>query len=101
MGAEIGATCSVFPYDANMAVYLKATGREAIADAADKVAIELRPDDGATYDQLIEIDLDTLKPLINGPHSPDRAHRVGAAGVGAQARANDWPLEISASLIGW
>ena len=99
MGAEIGATCSVFAYDQNMAAYLKATGREAIADAADKVAVELRPDDGASYDQLIEIDLDALKPLINGPHSPDRAHKVGA-GVGAAARENDWPLEISAALIG-
>ncbi len=99
MGAEIGATCSLFGYDQNMAVYLKATGREAIADAADKVAEHLRPDDGATYDQVIEIDLDQLKPLINGPHSPDRANRVGAA-VGAEARANDWPLDISAALIG-
>jgi len=100
MGAEIGATTSIFGYDANMAAYLKATGREAIADAADKVAAELRPDDGALYDQLIEIDLDQLKPLINGPHSPDRAHRVGAAGVGAQAREHGWPLEVSSSLIG-
>jgi aconitate hydratase len=99
MGAEIGATCSLFPYDHNMALYLKATGREAIADAADKVADELRPDDGALYDQLIEIDLDQLKPLINGPHSPDRAHRVGKD-VGEQAEANAWPLEISAALIG-
>jgi aconitate hydratase len=100
MGAEIGATCSVFAYDDNIATYLKATGREAIADAADKVRDELRPDDGAQYDQLIEIDLDELKPLINGPHSPDRAHKVGAAGVGASARENGWPLEISSSLIG-
>ena len=99
MGAEIGATCSVFPYDHNMAMYLKATGREAIADAADRVAADLRPDDGASYDQLVEIDLDQLKPLINGPHSPDRANRVGA-GVGAEARANDWPLQISSALIG-
>ena len=100
MGAEIGATTSHFPYDVNMAAYLKATGREAIADAADKVADDLRADDGALYDQLIEIDLDELKPLINGPHSPDRAHKVGAAGVGAAARENDWPLEPSACLIG-
>jgi aconitate hydratase len=100
MGAEIGATTSLFPYDANMAAYLKATGREAIADAADAIAAELRPDDGALYDQLIEIDLDTLKPLINGPHSPDRAHRVGAAGVGAQAAEHGWPLAVSAALIG-
>src|SRR5215217_6552097 len=99
MGAEIGATTSLFPCDANMGAYLKATGREAIADAADKVADELRPDDGAFYDQLIEIDLDELKPLINGPHSPDRANRVGAA-VGAEARANNWPLDISAALVG-
>jgi len=99
MGAEIGATCSLFAYDQNMAMYLKATGREAIADAADKVAEHLRPDDGALYDQTIEIDLNTLKPLINGPHSPDRAHRVGDA-VGEAARENGWPLEISAALIG-
>ena len=99
MGAEIGATCSVFPYDHNMAMYLKATGRSEIADAADKVADHLRPDDGAAYDQVIEIDLDQLKPLINGPHSPDRANRVGDA-VGAEARANGWPLEISSALIG-
>ena len=100
MGAEIGATCSVFGYDANMATYLKATGREAIAAAADKVAEHLRPDDGAQYDQVIEIDLSKLKPLINGPHSPDRAHRVGADGVGSAARENGWPLEVSAALIG-
>ena len=99
MGAEIGATCSVFPYDHNMAMYLKATGRGAIADAADKVEVDLRPDDGALYDQLVEIDLDQLKPLINGPHSPDRANRVGTA-VGAEARTNGWPLEISSALIG-
>ena len=100
MGAEIGATCSVFGYDHNMAMYLKSTGREAIADAADKVAADLRPDDGAQYDQTITIDLSTLKPLINGPHSPDRAHKVGKDGVGAAARENDWPLEVSAALIG-
>jgi aconitate hydratase len=99
MGAEIGATTSHFPYDANMAAYLKATGREAIADAADHVAEHLRPDEDATYDEVIEIDLDELKPMINGPHSPDRAHRVGEA-VGAAAGENDWPLEISAALIG-
>jgi aconitate hydratase len=100
MGAEIGATTSVFAYDHNMAQYLKATGREAIADAADRVAEHLRPDDGAVYDQLIEIDLDQLKPLINGPHTPDLAHKVGRDGVGAQARAHDWPIDVSAALIG-
>jgi aconitate hydratase len=100
MGAEIGATCSVFGYDSNMSDYLRATGREAIAAAADKVAADLRPDDGAQYDQVIEIDLSKLTPLINGPHSPDRAHKIGANGVGAAARENDWPLEVSATLIG-
>ena len=99
MGAEIGATCSVFPYDENMANYLRATGRTDIATAANRVAADLRPDEGAQYDQIIEIDLNTLKPLINGPHSPDRAHRVGAA-VGSAAQENDWPLEVSAALIG-
>ncbi|WP_394930083.1 aconitate hydratase [uncultured Ilumatobacter sp.] len=99
MGAEIGATTSVFGYDQNMSQYLKATGREAIADAADKVSDHLRADDGAGYDQLLEINLDDLKPLINGPHTPDLAHKVGA-GVGEAARANDWPLVPSAALIG-
>jgi aconitate hydratase len=99
MGAEIGATCSVFGYDQHMADYLKATGRADIAAAADKVAIDLRPDDGASYDKVIEIDLSTLKPLINGPHSPDRAHKVGDE-VGKAASLNSWPLDISSALIG-
>jgi aconitate hydratase len=100
MGAEIGATCSVFGYDENMATYLRATGRADIAAAADAVAKDLRPDDGAQYDQVIEINLSELTPLINGPHSPDRAHKIGANGVGAAALENDWPLEVSAALIG-
>ncbi len=99
MGAEIGATCSVFAYDSNMSNYLKATNRAGIAEAADKVANDLRPDDGAHYDQLIEINLDELKPLINGPHSPDRAHKVGQP-IGDAARENGWPIEVSAALIG-
>jgi aconitate hydratase len=100
MGAEIGATCSVFGYDANMSAYLSATGRADIAAAADKVASDLRPDAGAMYDQVVEINLDALTPLINGPHSPDRAHKIGANGVGKAARENDWPIEVSATLIG-
>jgi aconitate hydratase len=100
MGAEIGATCSVFGYDANMSAYLSATGRADIAAAADKVASDLRPDAGAQYDQVVEINLNALTPLINGPHSPDRAHKIGANGVGKAARENDWPLEVSATLIG-
>ena len=99
MGAEIGATCSVFPYDANMSAYLQATGRADIAAAADQVAVHLRPDDDATYDQIIQIDLSTLKPLINGPHSPDRAHKVGKE-IAVAAAANEWPLDISSALIG-
>jgi aconitate hydratase len=104
MGAEIGATTSLFPYDTNMAAYLRATGRAAIADAADAVAADLRPDDevvanpSAYFDQVIEIDLDQLGPMINGPHSPDRAHQL--ADVGDHARAEGWPLEISSALIG-
>ena len=99
MGAEIGATCSVFPYDTNMSAYLQATGRSEIAKAADKVATNLRADDDASYDKIIEIDLSALKPLINGPHSPDRAHKVGKD-IAAAATANEWPLEISSALIG-
>ncbi len=99
MGAEIGATCSLFAYDSNMSNYLQATNRSGIAAAADKVANDLRPDDGAHYDQLIEINLDDLKPLINGPHSPDRAHKVGQP-IGDAARENGWPIEVSAALIG-
>ncbi len=99
MGAEIGATCSVFPYDSNMSDFLKATGRDFIAFAADNVAQHLRPDAGALYDSVIEIDLSQLKPLINGPHSPDRAHRTGSD-ISIAAKENNWPLEISSALIG-
>jgi aconitate hydratase len=99
MGAEIGATCSVFGYDQNMADYLQATGRADIASAADKVTEHLRADEGAQYDKVIEIDLSQLKPLINGPHTPDLAHKVGKA-IGEEASKNNWPTEISAALIG-
>jgi aconitate hydratase len=104
MGAEIGATTSVFAYDDAMGRYLKSTGREAIADAANAVAHDLRPDDevlanpGDFYDQVIEIDLSTLEPQINGPHTPDLAHKLSE--VGAHAKENGWPLEISSTLIG-
>jgi aconitate hydratase len=105
MGAEIGATTSVFAYDDTMDAYLRATRREAIADAARTIAgPDLRPDPevyanpAEYYDQVIEIDLSTLAPLINGPHSPDYAHKVSE--IGATATEKDWPLEISAALIG-
>ena len=99
MGAEIGATTSLFPYDENMAAYLKATGARRSPTPPSTSPPTCAPTTAPLYDQLIEIDLDELKPLINGPHSPDRAHRVGAA-VGAAAAENDWPLEISSALIG-
>ncbi len=104
MGAEIGATTSIFGYDDASARYLKATGREATADAANAVAHHLRSDDevladpGSYYDRVIEIDLSELRPHINGPHTPDLAREVSA--LGDEARDNDWPLEISAALIG-
>ena len=104
MGAEIGATTSIFGYDDAVARYLKSTGREEIAAAANAVAHHLRADDEvlanpeAYYDQVVEINLDELTPHINGPHTPDLAREV--KDLGAEAKANGWPLEISAALIG-
>jgi len=104
MGAEIGATTSIFGYDHETALYLKATGREAIADLADKHAYLLRADDdvevnpGMYFDRVIEIDLDTLEPHINGPMTPDLAHPVSR--MGTDAKAAGWPLELSSALIG-
>jgi len=104
MGAEIGATTSLFAYDDAVGRYLKATGREAVADAADAVAHHLRADDeveadpGAYFDQVIEIDLSTLSPHINGPHTPDLSRPV--ADLGAEAEREGWPMEVSAGLIG-
>ena len=104
MGAEIGATTSIFGYDDAIARYLKSTGREATADAANAVAHHLRADDevlanpGDFYDQVIEINLDELTPHINGPHTPDLAREV--KDLGAEAEREGWPLEISAALIG-
>lgn len=76
MGAEIGATTSMFPYNHRMRDYLKATKREHIASAADAYRAELKADDNAEYDRVIEINLDELKPHINGPFTPDLAHPV-------------------------
>ena len=104
MGAEIGATTSVFAYDTAMARYLKATNREAIADAAERVAADLRSDPEVYddpdrfYDEVIEIDLRTLEPLINGPHTPDRARALSQ--LGREASGEGWPLDISAALVG-
>jgi aconitate hydratase len=104
MGAEIGATTSIFAYDPNIAAYLKSTGREALADAADAVAADLRhdpeveQDPGKYFDRVIEIDLSTLQPLINGPDTPDLAHEVSR--VGGWAKLNGVPVEVSSALIG-
>ncbi len=104
MGAEIGATTSLFGYDEAMARYLRSTGREGIAERADAVAEHLRADDEVLadperfFDRVVEIDLSTLEPHINGPHTPDLAHPVSR--VGANAKLNGWPLEISAALVG-
>jgi aconitate hydratase len=104
MGAEIGATTSIFGYDAETALYLKSTGREAIADLADRNAELLRADDDVVanperyFDRVIEIDLDTLEPHINGPMTPDLAHPVSK--VSANAKAAGWPLQLSSALIG-
>jgi len=104
MGAEIGATTSTFGYDDSIERYLRATDRDEIADAANKVASYLTGDDEVYehpekyFDQVIEIDLSTLKPHINGPFTPDLATEVG--GMHEKAVANDWPLKIEWGLIG-
>ena len=105
MGAEIGATTSTFGYDASMERYLRSTGRDAVADAANDIAEHLTGDaevyeNPETYfDEVIEINLDDLKPHINGPFSPDLATRAGAEML-EKAQANDWPLNVEWGLIG-
>jgi aconitate hydratase len=98
MGAEIGATTSVFPLNSRQIDYLKATGRADIAKLAREYESDLTPDSGSHYDQLIEIDLSTLEPLINGPFTPDLANPISK--LGENARKNGWPVEVSAGLIG-
>merc|ERR1711970_454499 len=98
MGAEIGATTSVFPYNNRMHDYLKATSRGDIAGLADENADMLTPDEGAPYDQLIEINLDELAPHVNGPFTPDLATPIHT--LGETAATNGWPVEVKAGLIG-
>ncbi|KAM5149056.1 aconitate hydratase, mitochondrial [Mantella aurantiaca] len=98
MGAEIGATTSVFPYNHRMKSYLEKTGRSGIASLADEFRGSLVPDEGCEYDQLIELNLDELKPHINGPFTPDLATPVSQ--VGAVAQQKGWPLDIRVGLIG-
>ncbi|XP_068120935.1 aconitate hydratase, mitochondrial isoform X2 [Hyperolius riggenbachi] len=98
MGAEIGATTSVFPYNHRMKKYLEKTGRSEIASAAEEFKSNLVPDEGCQYDKLIEINLDELKPHINGPFTPDLATPV--SDVGTVAEQKGWPLDIRVGLIG-
>src|SRR5215813_8529856 len=104
MGAEIGATCSLFPYDARSAAYLKATGREALADLADAHAEHLRIDPEVMddperfFDRVIDIDLDELEPHLVGPRTPDLDRPISE--VGRAAREEDYPVHISYALVG-
>ncbi|XP_026728964.1 aconitate hydratase, mitochondrial [Trichoplusia ni] len=98
MGAEIGATTSVFPYNSRMEAYLKSTGRHDIAATANSYKHLLTPDAKAPYDQLIEIDLSTLEPHVNGPFTPDLANPISK--LGDIAKKNDWPVDIRVGLIG-
>ena len=104
MGAEVGATTSTFGYDDSMERYLRATGRDDVADAANEVKEHLTADkevykDPEKYfDQLIEINLDDLMPHINGPFTPDLATPVGE--ISSKAKEGDWPIKVEWGLIG-
>ncbi len=104
MGAEIGATTSTFGYDDSMRRYLAATDRQDIVDAADKIAEHLTGDTEVYenpekyFDQVIEIDLSTLSPHVNGPFTPDLATPI--AEMRAKATENGWPLKVEWGLIG-
>ena len=104
MGAEIGATTSIFGYDNHMAKYLRATGRSAVADLADSMKDNLRADDEVLsnptdfFDEIIEINLSELEPHINGPFTPDKATPVSQ--MKSVAQENDWPTKVEVGLIG-
>jgi len=104
MGAELGATTSVFPFDARMAAYLRATERGEVAALAEQHREHLVPDPEvvadpkAFYDEVVEIDLNALEPHIVGPHSPDRGRPISK--LAAEVRANGWPSRITNALIG-
>ena len=104
MGAEVGATTSIFPYDTHMAEYLKATGRAEVARLAESIAEHLRPDAKVLarpdqyYDQIIEIDLSALEPHINGPFTPDLAWPLSK--FADAVRKNGYPQELRVGLIG-
>ena len=104
MGAEIGATTSIFGYDEKMEEYLKATGREEIVGYANDIAEHLVSDKAVTdnpkdfYDQVIEINLSDLEPHLNGPFTPDRATPISK--MRDEAKKNDWPTDVQVGLIG-
>ncbi|MBS9462653.1 aconitate hydratase [Flagellimonas sp. 389] len=104
MGAEVGATTSTFGYDESMDRYLRATDRADVADAALEVKEHLTADADAYenpekyFDQVIEIDLNTLEPHLNGPFTPDLATPISE--MSEAAKKNDWPLNVEVGLIG-
>lgn len=98
MGAEIGATTSLFPYNHRMGSYLDATNRPEIRKYAEAFQHNLRADEGAHYDQIIEINLSELEPHVNGPYTPDLATPLSK--FAAAVKANDWPEKLSVGLIG-
>ena len=104
MGAEIGATTSIFGYDEKMSVYLKETGRSEIAAMADKIIADLRADEDVYanpakyYDQLIEINLSELEPYINGPYTPDAAYPVSE--FVKIVKEKNYPQKLEVGLIG-
>ncbi|KAK5582887.1 hypothetical protein RB653_004476 [Dictyostelium firmibasis] len=98
MGAEIGATTSLFPFNKRMVDYLNSTGRSNIANAANTFKHNLVADPNAHYDHLIEINLDTLEPYINGPFTPDLGHPLSK--FAESVKANNWPAELKVGLIG-
>lgn len=99
MGAEIGATTSVFPFNKRMADYLAVTNRADIAAESAKFKdVLLSADPNCKYDEVIEIDLNTLEPHVNGPFTPDLATPIGK--LGATAKEKGWPLEVKDGLIG-
>ena len=104
MGAELGATGDVFPFDNRMATYLKATGRPELAEIAEKYKHlltadpEVEKDPGQYYDRIVEINLSKLEPHITGPHSPDRARPISA--LAKEAKEEGFPDVVSAALVG-
>lgn len=104
MGAEIGATTSIFPYDSRMSDYLNKTERADIAAMANQIADYLRADPEVEqhpekyYDKIVEINLDTLEPHVNGPFTPDLATPISQ--FAKAVRENNWPAKLSSALIG-